>query len=84
MSSVLYAANSAKDENGRKKLCSYTMYIYTVDLDQVAHVKVPPMNLQANWAAQGKMKLVSITVFGAGQIGIFLELSDHVIRENED
>ena len=37
MSSVLYAANSAKDENGRKKLCSYTMYIYTVDLDQVAH-----------------------------------------------
>ena len=30
------------------------------------------------------MKLVRITVFGAGQIGIFLELSDHVIRENED
>ena len=57
MSSVLYAANSAKDENGRKKLCSYTMYIYTVDLDQVAHVQVPSMNLQANLSCPGKNEI---------------------------
>ena len=51
MSSVLYAANSAKDENG------YTVYIYTVDLDQVAHVQVPPMNLQANLSRRGKNEI---------------------------
>ena len=39
----------------------YTMYIYTV----------PPMNLQANLSRRGKMKLVRIIVFGAGQRGIF-------------
>ena len=57
MSSVLYAANSAKDENGREKLCSYTMYIYTVDLDQVAHVQVPPMNPQENLSCPGKNEI---------------------------
>jgi len=53
MSSVLYAANSAKDENGRGEksyaVIQCTLFFYTVDLhvDQVAHVQVPPMNLQA-------------------------------------
>ena len=30
---------------------------YTVDLDQVAHVQVPPMNLQANLSCPGKNEI---------------------------
>ena len=60
MSSVLYAANSAKDENGKGEksytVIQCTLIFYTVHLhvDQVAHVQVPPMNLQANLSRWGK------------------------------
>ena len=37
-----------KMKMGEKSYAVTQCTIYTVDLDQVAHVQVPPMNLQAN------------------------------------